>query len=79
MVAFVLLFSQVEAAKADMTTFFSGHVEALASMRETAVQGFTSLQAEHGKLKEQINQAGSRHTTVRLFSSPRLICSPQST
>ncbi|GAA6082621.1 kinesin-like protein KIF11, partial [Tachysurus ichikawai] len=32
-------------------------------MLETAVHGFTSLQAEHSKLKEQINQAGHQHQT----------------
>ncbi|XP_026800122.3 kinesin-like protein KIF11 [Pangasianodon hypophthalmus] len=57
------LAGQMEGMKAEMTAFFSGHVEALASMRETAVQGFTSLQAEHSKLKEQINQASHQHKT----------------
>lgn len=53
--------------KAEMTAFFNDHVEALVSMRETAVHGFSSLQAEHSKLKEQINQAGHQHQTVRVF------------
>lgn len=60
-------FTQMEGMKAEMTAFFNGHVEALASMRETAVHGFCSLQAEHSKLKEQINQAGHQHQTVRVF------------
>lgn len=57
----------MEAMKAEMAVFFGGHAEALASMRETAVQGFTSLQAEHSKLKVQINQASSQHKTVRFI------------
>lgn len=69
----------MEAMKSDMTAFFRGHVEALASMRETALQGFTSLQAEHSKLKEQISQASSQHQTVRLFSSPQPLSSAHHT
>ncbi|KAF7704707.1 hypothetical protein HF521_021779 [Silurus meridionalis] len=57
------LAGQVEGMKAEMTAFFSSHVEALAVMRETAVQDFTSLQAEHSKLTEQINQASQQHKT----------------
>ncbi|XP_062863433.1 kinesin-like protein KIF11 [Trichomycterus rosablanca] len=57
------LAGQLEGFKAEMSTFFTGHVEAVASMRETAVQGFTSLQAEHDSLKKQINQASSQHKT----------------
>ncbi|TSS85087.1 Kinesin-like protein KIF11 [Bagarius yarrelli] len=57
------LAGQMEEMKAEMSAFFSGHAEALASMRETAVQGFTSLQTEHSKLKEQIDQAGRQHQT----------------
>lgn len=54
---------QMEEMKTDMSTFFSGHVKALVSMQETAVQGFSSLQAEHDKLKGQISQASHQHKT----------------
>ncbi|GAA6088369.1 kinesin-like protein KIF11 [Tachysurus ichikawai] len=57
------LAGQLEEMKAEMATFFSSHMESLVRMRETAVHGFTSLQAEHSKLKMQINQAGHQHQT----------------
>ncbi|XP_072546698.1 kinesin-like protein KIF11 [Salminus brasiliensis] len=57
------LAAKMEGLKAEMTVFFSGHVEALASMRESAVQGFSTLHAEHDKLKLQINQASNSHQT----------------
>uniref|UniRef100_W5U7P9 Kinesin-like protein KIF11 n=1 Tax=Ictalurus punctatus TaxID=7998 RepID=W5U7P9_ICTPU len=58
-----VLDGQMVGMKAEMTAFFSGHMAALASMRETAVQGFTSLQAEHHKLKGQMDQANRQHKT----------------
>ncbi|KAI4891435.1 hypothetical protein NFI96_022124, partial [Prochilodus magdalenae] len=57
------LAAKMEGLKAEMTTFFCGHAEALARMRETATQGFSSLNAEHDKLKQQISQANSKHQT----------------
>ncbi|KAK3563659.1 hypothetical protein QTP86_033504 [Hemibagrus guttatus] len=57
------LAGQMEGMKAEMTAFFNGHVEAMTSMRETAVHGFNSLQAEHSKLKEQIKLAAHQHQT----------------
>lgn len=69
----------MEVMKTDMTLFFCGHMEVLANMRETAVHGFTSLQAEHSKLKEQIKLSSSQHKTVRLFSSPQLLSSAHCT
>ncbi|XP_066538893.1 kinesin-like protein KIF11 [Hoplias malabaricus] len=57
------LASKMEGLKAEMSVFFSGHVVALASLRETAMQGFISLQAEHDTLKQQINQANNKHQT----------------
>ncbi|KAG9268420.1 kinesin-like protein KIF11 [Astyanax mexicanus] len=57
------LAAKMEGMKAEMTAFFSGHTEALMSMREAAVQGLSSLHDEHEKLKQQINQASSSHQT----------------
>ncbi|KAF4084385.1 hypothetical protein AMELA_G00128400 [Ameiurus melas] len=58
-----VLDGQMVGMKAEMTAFFSGHMAALASMRETVVQGFASLQAEHHKLKAQMDQANRQHKT----------------
>ncbi|XP_017560407.1 kinesin-like protein KIF11 [Pygocentrus nattereri] len=57
------LAAKMEGLKAEMTAYFGGHVEALARMRETAVQGFSSLHAEQDQLKQQISQASSKHQT----------------
>lgn len=45
--------------------FFSGLVQDLAGLRESAVQGLTALQTEHDKLANQIRQAQERHEMVR--------------
>lgn len=55
---------QVEAMK-EFGVFFSGLVQDLAGLRQSAVQGLTTLQAEHDKLADQIRQAQDRHETVR--------------
>ncbi|XP_051579257.1 kinesin-like protein KIF11 [Myxocyprinus asiaticus] len=57
------LAEQMQGLKAEMMSFFDSHVESLASMRESAVQGFSTLHAEHDKLKQQISQAGNNHQT----------------
>lgn len=56
--------SQVEAMK-EVGVFFSGLVRQLAGLREEAVQGLSSLQAEHDKLEDEIRRAQDRHQTVR--------------
>lgn len=56
----------MEGLKAEMTVSFSAHAEALANMRAMAMQGFSSLHSERDQLKQQINQANSRHQMVRL-------------
>uniref|UniRef100_A0A8C2FU80 Kinesin family member 11 n=1 Tax=Cyprinus carpio TaxID=7962 RepID=A0A8C2FU80_CYPCA len=55
------LAEQMQGLKAEMMSFFDSYVESLASMRECAVQGFSTLRAEHDKLKQQISQAGNSH------------------
>ncbi|XP_035389038.1 kinesin-like protein KIF11 [Electrophorus electricus] len=55
------LAEKLEGLKVEMATFFTGNVAALASIRETAVQGFTALEAEHDAFKEQIGQTGHKH------------------
>ncbi|XP_016319433.1 kinesin-like protein KIF11 [Sinocyclocheilus anshuiensis] len=55
------LAEQMQGLKAEMMSFFDSYVESLASMRECSVQGFSTLRAEHDKLKQQISQAGNRH------------------
>ncbi|XP_067222841.1 kinesin-like protein KIF11 [Chanodichthys erythropterus] len=55
------LAEQMQGLKAEMMSFFDSYMESLASMRECAVQGFSSLHAEHDKLKQQISQAGNSH------------------
>lgn len=57
---------QMQGLKAEMMSFFDSYMESLASMRECAVQGFSSLRAEHDKLKQQISQAGNSHQAVGL-------------
>lgn len=55
---------QVEAMK-EVGLFFGGLVQELARLREAAVQGLGSLQAEHAKLEDEIRWAQERHQTVR--------------
>uniref|UniRef100_A0A673ZT42 Kinesin family member 11 n=1 Tax=Salmo trutta TaxID=8032 RepID=A0A673ZT42_SALTR len=53
------------AAKVKETaSFFSGHAQDLATLRETATEGLGSLKTEHDKLKEQISRADKEHQTV---------------
>ena len=49
----------------EVGVFFSGLVQELAALREAAVQGLSSLQAEHDRLEDEIRQAQERHQTVR--------------
>ncbi|XP_076834162.1 kinesin-like protein KIF11 [Brachyhypopomus gauderio] len=58
-----VLAQKMEGMKVEMAEFFTGHMEALESMRETAVQGFSALQAQHDALKQQIGQASHKHQT----------------
>uniref|UniRef100_A0A671M959 Kinesin-like protein n=1 Tax=Sinocyclocheilus anshuiensis TaxID=1608454 RepID=A0A671M959_9TELE len=58
---------KMQGLKAEMMSFFDSYVESLASMRECSVQGFSTLRAEHDKLKQQISQAGNRHQAVSLL------------
>uniref|UniRef100_A0A8C9Z4G6 Kinesin-like protein n=1 Tax=Sander lucioperca TaxID=283035 RepID=A0A8C9Z4G6_SANLU len=58
------LADKVEAMK-ELGVSFGGLVRELAGLREEAVQGLSSLQAEHGKLEDEIRQAQDRHQTVR--------------
>lgn len=51
--------------KVEMTSFFSGHAQDLAALRETATAGLGSLKTEHDNLKEQISRADKEHQTVR--------------
>ncbi|XP_065153419.1 kinesin-like protein KIF11 [Paramisgurnus dabryanus] len=55
------LAEQMQGLKTEMMSFFNSHVESLADMRETAVQGFGALRTENDKLKEQISQVGNNH------------------
>lgn len=66
---FVIIFccaalSQVEAMK-EVGLFFGDLIQELARLREAAVQGLGSLQAEHAKLEDEIRWAQERHQTVR--------------
>ncbi|XP_031164435.1 kinesin-like protein KIF11 [Sander lucioperca] len=56
------LADKVEAMK-ELGVSFGGLVRELAGLREEAVQGLSSLQAEHGKLEDEIRQAQDRHQT----------------
>lgn len=49
----------------EVGVFFSGLVQELAGLREAAVLGLSSLQAEHDKLEDEIRRAQERHQTVR--------------
>ncbi|XP_037637702.1 kinesin-like protein KIF11 [Sebastes umbrosus] len=56
------LTDKVEEMK-EVGVFFSGLVRKLAGLREEAVQGLSSLQAEHDKLEDEIRQAQDRQQT----------------
>uniref|UniRef100_A0A8C8H3K2 Kinesin-like protein n=1 Tax=Oncorhynchus tshawytscha TaxID=74940 RepID=A0A8C8H3K2_ONCTS len=58
-------FSQMASMKVEMTSFFSGHAQDLAALRETATAGLGSLKTEHSNLKKQISRADKEHQTVR--------------
>lgn len=49
----------------EVGVFFSGLVLELAGLREAAVKGLNSLQAEQDELEDKIRQAQERHQTVR--------------
>ncbi|KAM9345205.1 kinesin-like protein KIF11 [Symphorus nematophorus] len=53
---------KVDAMK-EVGVFFSSLVQELARLREAAVQGLSSLQAEHDRLEDEIRQAQERHRT----------------
>lgn len=50
--------------------FFGNLVQDLAQLREAAVSGLQSLQAEQQKLEEEIKKAQERHQTVRESQVP---------
>uniref|UniRef100_A0A8C8H9D3 Kinesin-like protein n=1 Tax=Oncorhynchus tshawytscha TaxID=74940 RepID=A0A8C8H9D3_ONCTS len=56
-------FLQMESMKVEMASFFSGHAQDLATLRETATEGLGSLKTEHDNLKEQISRADKEHQT----------------
>ncbi|XP_074503183.1 kinesin-like protein KIF11 [Sebastes fasciatus] len=56
------LTNKVEEMK-EVGVFFSGLVRELAGLREEAVQGLSSLQADHDKLEDEIRQAQDRQQT----------------
>ncbi|XP_030298726.1 kinesin-like protein KIF11 [Sparus aurata] len=56
------LADKVEAMK-EVGVFFSGLVQELAGLREAAVKGLSSLQAEQDELEDKIRQAQERHHT----------------
>ncbi|XP_058508009.1 kinesin-like protein KIF11 isoform X2 [Solea solea] len=47
----------------DMGVFFSGLVQDLAGLRESAVQGLSSLQRDHDRLEDEIRRAQEKHQT----------------
>lgn len=57
---------QMECMKQEMSSFFTEHTQALASLRGTADAGFCALQAENEKLKQKINAAGKKHEAVSI-------------
>uniref|UniRef100_A0A671W7P3 Kinesin family member 11 n=1 Tax=Sparus aurata TaxID=8175 RepID=A0A671W7P3_SPAAU len=64
LIILIISLSQVEAMK-EVGVFFSGLVQELAGLREAAVKGLSSLQAEQDELEDKIRQAQERHHTVR--------------
>nr|XP_046188450.1 kinesin-like protein KIF11 isoform X3 [Oncorhynchus gorbuscha] len=59
------LAAKMASMKVEMTSFFSGHAQDLAALRETASAGLGSLKTEHNNLKKQISRADEEHQTVR--------------
>uniref|UniRef100_A0A674EYV8 Kinesin-like protein n=1 Tax=Salmo trutta TaxID=8032 RepID=A0A674EYV8_SALTR len=57
------LAAKMASMKVEMTSFFSGHAQDLAALRETATAGLGSLKTEHDNLKEQISRADKEHQT----------------
>uniref|UniRef100_A0A4W5P401 Kinesin-like protein n=1 Tax=Hucho hucho TaxID=62062 RepID=A0A4W5P401_9TELE len=57
------LAAKMASMKVEMTSFFSGHAQDLAALRETATAGLGSLKIEHDNLKEQISRADKEHQT----------------
>uniref|UniRef100_A0A4W5PR24 Kinesin-like protein n=1 Tax=Hucho hucho TaxID=62062 RepID=A0A4W5PR24_9TELE len=56
-------FPQMESMKVETASFFSGHAQDLATLRETATEGLGSLKTEQDNLKEQISRADKEHQT----------------
>uniref|UniRef100_A0A8C7MK28 Kinesin family member 11 n=1 Tax=Oncorhynchus kisutch TaxID=8019 RepID=A0A8C7MK28_ONCKI len=50
------LAAKMASMKVEMTSFFSGHAQDLAALRETATAGLGSLKTEHNNLKKQISR-----------------------
>ncbi|KAM6915913.1 kinesin-like protein KIF11 [Xenentodon cancila] len=50
-------------AMTEVGVFFSSLVQELACLRQTTVQGLSTLQTEHDKLEDEIQQAQERHQT----------------
>nr|XP_046188449.1 kinesin-like protein KIF11 isoform X2 [Oncorhynchus gorbuscha] len=57
------LAAKMASMKVEMTSFFSGHAQDLAALRETASAGLGSLKTEHNNLKKQISRADEEHQT----------------
>uniref|UniRef100_A0A8C8H3K6 Kinesin-like protein n=1 Tax=Oncorhynchus tshawytscha TaxID=74940 RepID=A0A8C8H3K6_ONCTS len=57
------LAAKMASMKVEMTSFFSGHAQDLAALRETATAGLGSLKTEHSNLKKQISRADKEHQT----------------
>ncbi|XP_030643052.1 kinesin-like protein KIF11 [Chanos chanos] len=55
------LTERMEALKGEMSAFCSSQAKALAGMRDTAMEGFSSLQAKQQNLSEQISQVNQTH------------------
>ncbi|CAJ1066898.1 kinesin-like protein KIF11 isoform X1 [Xyrichtys novacula] len=56
------LADKVEGMK-EVGVFYSGLVQELAGLRETSVQGLSTLQTQHDKLEDEIRHAQERHQT----------------
>uniref|UniRef100_A0A4W5PPC1 Kinesin family member 11 n=1 Tax=Hucho hucho TaxID=62062 RepID=A0A4W5PPC1_9TELE len=57
------LAAKMESMKVETASFFSGHAQDLATLRETATEGLGSLKTEQDNLKEQISRADKEHQT----------------
>lgn len=55
---------QMEVMKREMTQHLDQQAQALSEMRGAALQGFSSLRAEIGDLKEKLGEADQMHKTV---------------